>query len=241
MVRRRWEDWYEHIPALSGVGEDVLRRTCSPIATRVLDRKSVVWDDGDPAGEFTFVAAGRIKLVKHQPDGRHTILDLVGAGRLLCANVPYWCGRFCCSAIVDLEPTVTLTIVRSQFIELLARHPLVMQGFIEELSGRTITMCSRVGELGGGRVDQRIARVLMRLAAHLGVSRPGGELWVSLPLSRRDIADLTGTTVESAIRVMSRLEKDGVVTTEPGGFWVHSSQSLSGLAEGLDSCRSRRP
>jgi CRP/FNR family transcriptional regulator len=80
-----------------------------------------------------------------------------------------------------------------------------------------------------GSVEYRAARLFSTLAQRAGQRRDGG-IFVPLHLSRQEIAELVGTTVESAIRLMSRWQKEGVVETEPEGFLIRRIESLRELA-----------
>ncbi|MGH9399441.1 MAG: helix-turn-helix domain-containing protein [Thermoanaerobaculia bacterium] len=62
-----------------------------------------------------------------------------------------------------------------------------------------------------------------------GQTRPEG-VFVPLHLSRQDIADLVGTTIETAIRVMSRWQKEGLVETEKNGFLLRDLAALKQIA-----------
>jgi CRP-like cAMP-binding protein len=64
----------------------------------------------------------------------------------------------------------------------------------------------------------------------MGRPQPGGRL-VPMPLSRQELADLTGTTIETCIRIMSRWGKEGIVTTEREGFLVKDTAALERRAE----------
>ncbi|MDL1951093.1 winged helix-turn-helix domain-containing protein, partial [Acidobacteria bacterium ACD] len=79
-----------------------------------------------------------------------------------------------------------------------------------------------------------MARVLLCLAERHGRIE-GGRTRLLLPLHRQDLAELTGTTVETAIRVMSRWAKEGVVTTEEDGFTFHRPEVLREVGRGEPS------
>jgi len=74
------------------------------------------------------------------------------------------------------------------------------------------------------------ARLFATLAERMGQKRTDGSVFVALPLSRQDIADLVGTTIETAIRVMSRWQKEGVVETDKKGFLIRDPRALASIA-----------
>jgi CRP/FNR family transcriptional regulator len=78
-------------------------------------------------------------------------------------------------------------------------------------------------------VEARIARLFLKLGENMGRPGPDG---VSIPmaLSRQELADLTGTTIETCIRIMSRWGKDDIVRTEKDGFVLVDKAALEELA-----------
>lgn len=82
--------------------------------------------------------------------------------------------------------------------------------------------------MAGSKVETRFAHLFLKLGERMGERRPEG-LYVSMPLSRQELADLTGTTIETFIRLMSRWGKEGIVLTEKDGFLVADWAGLEAL------------
>jgi CRP/FNR family transcriptional regulator len=78
-------------------------------------------------------------------------------------------------------------------------------------------------------VEARFARLFLKLGGQFGQPRPEG-LFVALPLSRQELADLTGTTIETCIRIMSRWGREQVLATEKDGFLLVDRAVLEALA-----------
>jgi CRP/FNR family transcriptional regulator len=81
-------------------------------------------------------------------------------------------------------------------------------------------------------VQQRVCALLLRLVEQAGTPLPEGQTRIALKLSRQDLADLCGTTLESAIRIMTRLSREGTVRTTASGFVVRDRLKLEALARG---------
>src|SRR5689334_11172966 len=84
-------------------------------------------------------------------------------------------------------------------------------------------------ELTGGRIEPRFARLFLKLATEMGRPERGG-VFVSLALSRQELADMTGTTIETCIRIMSRWNTGGIVRTDKDGFVLVNRPALEQLA-----------
>ena len=97
------------------------------------------------------------------------------------------------------------------------------------LTQRIVELTRRIPEVAGGRVETRFAHLFLKLADKMG--RPGAEgTSIPMALSRQDLADLTGTTIETCIRIMSRWGKEGRVRTDKDGFVVLDRAELEKLA-----------
>jgi CRP/FNR family transcriptional regulator len=83
----------------------------------------------------------------------------------------------------------------------------------------------------GQRVETRIAQLFLLFAERLGHPIPDG-IEIPIALTRQEIAELVGTTVESAIRVMSRWNRDGVITTGERRFVIPDLERLRQTVEG---------
>ncbi|HVS33918.1 MAG TPA: helix-turn-helix domain-containing protein, partial [Thermoanaerobaculia bacterium] len=81
-----------------------------------------------------------------------------------------------------------------------------------------------------GSMESRAARLFRTLAERGGARRDDG-VFIPMALSRQEIADLVGTTLETAIRLMSRWQREGVVLTLPDGFLIANVDALRAAAE----------
>lgn len=206
------------------------RERLIPVSTiREYNRGDVIFHEGDPSDAFYVVLTGRIKVFKHGPDGHDIILEMFGPGGPLGAVATYESRPYPASA-APVEPSSCLLIPRDAFFELLERHPSLVRGLLSGLSLRLVELTTRLAELTGGPIETRFARLFLKLADQLGRKESGGTL-VPLTLTRQELADLVGTTIETAIRVMSRWHKDGVLLTERDGFRVIDRAVLESLAQ----------
>lgn len=203
-------------------------RLLTVASVRDYDRGDHVFREGDPSDYFLVVVTGRVKVYKHAPDGHDVILEMFGPGGPLGAVATFEARPYPASAAA-LEPTACLLIPRPAFFAMLERHPSLVRGLLSSLSLRLVELTTRLAELTGGRVEVRFARLFLKLADQLGQPERGG-VFIPLPLSRQELADLTGTTIETAIRVMSRWGKDSVLRTEKDGFVVVDRATLETVA-----------
>jgi CRP-like cAMP-binding protein len=187
-----------------------------------------VFGEGDPSDVFAVVVSGRVKIVKMTPAGKDVILEIFGTGDPFGAVAAYEGRPFPASAIA-LEDRVCLLTPRQSFFVLLEQHPSLVRGLLLGLTQRLVELTNRLTEMTGGRVEARIARLFLKLADNMG--RPAADgIAIPMALSRQELADLTGTTIETCIRVMSRWGKDALVRTEKDGFVLLDKPALEELA-----------
>jgi CRP-like cAMP-binding protein len=121
---------------------------------------------------------------------------------------------------------------RRDYFELMERNPEFTRALMRELTKLVLALTRKLEEVRGQRVDVRIAQLFLTLAERMGESEGDGTV-IHIRLTRQEIADLVGTTVESAIRVLSRWGREGLVITRDGGFAIPSRERLTALAEGV--------
>jgi CRP-like cAMP-binding protein len=174
------------------------------------------------------VVVGRVKVFKTTPRGADVILEIFGPGDPVGAVAVYESRAYPATAVA-LEPTTCITVPRQAFFALLETHPTMVRGLLIGLTHRLVELTNRLAELSGGRVDARLARFFLKLAGDMGQQRPEG-MFIPLALSRQELADMIGTTIETSIRIMSRWGKDNIVLTEKDGFVVVDRAALEAVA-----------
>jgi CRP/FNR family transcriptional regulator len=195
------------------------------------DQDAMIFLEGDPADRLWVVSTGQVKIVKHTSDGQENLLEVItpgemfgGAGLLLAAHP---------ATAVAMTPTTALSIEREPYLRLIRQYPDVALRIIH-LLGERLQAAMKMRALAVERVDVRLANILLKLGDKVGEVTQDG-LRINLPLSRQDLADMAGTTIETAIRVMSRFRKKGLVHTEPGGYVVVlDHERLQKISEGAD-------
>jgi len=209
-------------------GEDQKRLAAVSLA-KFYEKGDTIFREGDSPDFLFTIVSGRVKVVKLIPSGKEIILEIFGPGDPVGAVVAYE-GRPYPASAVAIEAAECILVRRSEFFALFERHPSFVRGFLTGMAQRIVELTRRIPEVAGGRVETRFARLFLKLADRMGEAR-GPVRFIPMPLSRQELADLTGTTIETCIRIMSRWGKDGVVTTEREGFVVNDRATLERLVE----------
>jgi CRP/FNR family transcriptional regulator len=205
------------------------RRTVAQAATiRHYEKGDLIFEQDTPSDAFYTIASGRVKIFKMLASGKDLILEVFGTGDPLGAIAAYDGRPFPASASA-LENTSCVVIPRARFFRLLEEHPSLVRGLMLGMTIRLVELTNRLAELSGGRIEPRFARLFLKLAREMGRQERGG-IFVPLALSRQELADMTGTTIETGIRIMSRWGKQDVVRTEKDGFVILDRRTLEDVA-----------
>jgi CRP-like cAMP-binding protein len=197
-------------------------------AVRHYDKGQTIFEQDTPSDAFYTIASGRVKIFKMLPTGKDMILEVFGKGDPLGAVAAYDGRPFPASAVA-LEDTVCVVIPRPVFFKLLEEHPSLVRGLMLGLTIRLVELTNRLAELSGTRIEPRFARLFLKLAGEMGRPERGGT-FIPLALSRQELADMTGTTIETAIRIMSRWGKEDIVRTDKDGFVILDRRTLEATA-----------
>lgn len=222
------DELLRRLPFFRRVSPALRARVAGVARLKPYDRGELIFAEGDPSDQFIIIVSGRVKVFKSTPTGKEIILEIFGAGDPLGAVAVYEGAPFMASAL-SLEPTQVLSIEQAAFFRLLEAEPAFVRGLLSGLTLRLAELTRRLAELTGARVETRFARLFLKLCDQIGKPDRGG-VFIPMPLSRQELADLSGTTIETAIRIMSRWQKDDVLHTEKDGFVVLDRAALDEAA-----------
>jgi len=190
-----------------------------------------LFHEGEPPAAVYIVAAGQVKRVKHSDVGKDIILEVVGPGATLGEMAALSHQPYDVSA-QPLEEVTAWRVGSDDFCQLVASHPALADLVIATVSRRLREAQDEIRSLTVERVERRIARTLLKLAKTVG-HREGRTFVLDLPLTRQDIAEMTGTTVETAIRIMSQWRRADIVDTIDGHIVLLDPHRLIAIAEEL--------
>ena len=173
----------------------------------------VIQRAGQPATRLAIVGAGTVRLLRQASDGRDILLDILVPGDEFGSLTELGDDVYTETVVAHTECCI-LSTTSNDFAEILRRYPTVAVDSYRIVAARLRNAHTAIEERSGYTAEQRLARILVRLAARLG--REDGV--IDLPLSRQDLADMSGITVETASRIMSDFRRDGLISS--GRKWI---------------------
>ncbi|HET7263989.1 MAG TPA: Crp/Fnr family transcriptional regulator [bacterium] len=196
-------------PLFKGLTGGQVRAVAATAHHRTVEPHGVFFRQGDPAAWIFVLLAGEVKLAEVHPDGQEVIHRMIWPGEVF-GGIAAWGETVYPVSAEAMQSSDALAWEGPAMMRLLERYPSVAVNALHLMIARVHELQNRVSELTTERVEQRVARTLRRLAAHVGRPIERGTL-IDLPLSRQDVAEMTGTTLYTASRIISRWEALGVV------------------------------
>ena len=203
-------------------------RVVSMATMQEVAKGDAVWHAGDASDSLTMVVEGRLKIVKHAETG-DVILEMFGPGEVagvvaLYNQIPYP------ATAIAMEPSLLLRLPRRDWFDLLERDPAFTRAVLLAMTRLNMALTRKLASMHGTRVQARVATLFLSLADRMGRDTPEG-VEIPLALSRQEIAETVGTTVETAIRVMSRWNREGVLLTGRERFVIPDREKLKSAAQ----------
>ena len=219
----------QEMPILSSLSQRDWEKVKHLFIEKHFGKDDYIFFEGDPSSWLGVVLEGRVKVIKHAENGKDMVLDLIAPGEML-GEIAAFNGEPHPATAQAMEPTVVASIHQGDYIRLLKQYPALALRAIEELGRRLGEAQETIKSMAVERVERRIARTLLKLAATTGSSNEDG-IVIELPLTRQDIAEMAGTTVETATRTLSKFRKKGLIQTERGRVIILKPHQLVRIAE----------
>lgn len=196
----------------------------SPVTIK---KREVIFSEGDPSEWFYIVVEGKVKITKLSQEGKEIILEVIPpldffGGLAVLKGFPYPANA------IAMEDTKLLKISRSHLLRILDRFPNLMYCMALQVGERMKESHETLKNIALERVESRIASLLLKLADKAGKRTEAGTL-IEMKLTKQDIAEMVGTTVETSIRTMSKLKKSGIIDDHNGKIVIKSLSQLKSL------------
>lgn len=186
---------------------------------------------GDPATYLYVLVSGRAKLMQVNPAGQQVNLRTISEWQMFGALGAVREDATYPASAQALEQSTALA-VKSDFLrELMQTRPYLSFDLMRLMTGYIQEMQERYRELATEKVERRIARAMLRMAAQMGTKMEGG---IEIAFSRQDLAEMSGTTLYSVSRVLSEWERQGLVEAGRERVLIRNPHGVVSIAEELN-------
>lgn len=241
---------HESSPVLAGLDTPARVQILAAARPVALKPRDVLAREGDPADVFYLVQVGHLKLSRLSPDGSEFVIRFVGPGEPFGGIVAIGDSAYPVTATAA-EPTRVLSWKRDALHDVMDAFPQLRTNIVTQISQHLSDALTRLQETTTDRVEQRVARALLRLAAHGGVpttagvnvgrvdgvdpvdeaSATSGSVDIAHPLTRGELAGLVSTSLFTVSRLLARWEADGLIASKHRRITVLNLAGLEALAD----------
>jgi len=220
---------------LRGIDHDGIQEILKAAQLRKLNAGSYFFVEDDPAVSGYLLLDGKVKLTQVTIDGQQVILGYLPPGRVygiiaILKKVTYPVSS---QAVSDCK---ALAWDQKTLNQIMRRYPQIAVNSLNIMAGQIREFQNRVRDLSTKRVETRIARAVLRLANQTGKKVTDGIL-IDLPLSRQDLAEMTGTTLYTVSRILHDWGEKGIIRSKRQQIVILYPHGLVSIAEDLPENR----
>jgi CRP/FNR family transcriptional regulator len=214
----------ERVPAFSTLAQGQLARVAEVTVPRRFEAGEVVFHEGDQSDTCYIVHTGHVRAIREHTDGRVITLATFGPGEIF-GELAIFDEERRSATIECLEETHLVAVLSSDMRRMLREHPDISVKLLAALSRRLRETNERLTRQSFQTVQSRVASVLAELVA-AARSEGAGESDVLINATQSDLAQLAGSSRESASRFLAVLERAGIITQGRGRLTVHEPGAL---------------
>ena len=224
------EQLLQRTASLAGAAPETLLRLASVATSRCLERGDFLWRAGDQPQSFVVVRSGLLKVVRTGMAGRRTICGLFGPPQSI-GDVVLLKGKPYPADAVVISPSATIVAMpRQVLLSCIEQNPKIGISLACGMHSKLAALHDSIEVLSAGSVESRLATALLNLYEQFGDDFDDGSSSIPVVLSRRDLSDLVSTSVETVIRIMTRWEREHVISTKEDGFTIENRAALAAAA-----------
>jgi CRP/FNR family transcriptional regulator len=212
----------------SDLTEEELTEIAGYLKEKPVQKRDLIFSEGDPPNFLYIVKEGKVKITKISQEGKELILEIISpyhvfGGVAVMRGFPYPANA------VAMEDGKVLLISRKDLMRILDGFPQLMFSFAMDLGERVKGSHEMLKNIALEKVESRVASLLLKLMEKMGRETENGSM-IDMRLTKQDIADMVGTTVETAIRTVSKLKKLGYIREESGRIYITDPEGLKDIA-----------
>jgi CRP-like cAMP-binding protein len=196
---------------------------------RRLAKQTRIFDQGDPAERAYALIDGSVRISQAGSDGAEVVIRFIGPGEMFGA-VALFTNRQYPADATTLSNSLKISWSETDLLALLRRHPQIALNVIRIIGKRLKEAQERIRELATQRVEQRVAHAVLRLAQQAGHGTVDGTT-IEFPLRRKDVADISGTTLHTASRILIAWEKTGLLVSNNQRLTIRKPSGIQLIAD----------
>lgn len=217
------------LPLFAGFGAEELAEILREARSLRFPKNSAVFEEGEEAHSFFVLLHGHVRASKTTQAGEQVVVRYVSPGETFGVAMAIGLTRYPATATA-VDDSVALAWPSGTWPRLVAKFPALATNTLQTIGSRLQETHTRVVEMSTQQVEQRVAHALLRLAKQSGRKVEHG-VEIDFPISRQDIAQMTGTTLHTVSRILSGWESRGLIESGRQRIVLREPHRLFVLAE----------
>jgi len=218
------------LPLFAGFSAADLDAILSEARSVRVARNSPVFQQGEEAHSFFVLLHGHVRASKTTPAGDQVVVRYVATGETFGVAKAIGLQHYPATATA-VDDSVVLAWPSATWPRLVEKFPALAANTLQTVGSRLQETHTRVVEMSTEQVEKRIAHALLRLVKQAGRKVEHG-VEIDFPISRQDIAQMTGTTLHTVSRILSAWEQQGLVESGRQRIVLRDPHRLYAIAEG---------
>lgn len=218
------------LPLFANMDDAALDRLLSRAAMRRVLIGESVFEQGEKATQFYLLLHGRLKVTQVTSEGQQIIVRVVHPGDLFGFAQALQRDDYPGTPIAAAE-SVVMCWPNEVWGSIVEQNPQLAVNAMRTIGQRLQEAHTRIREMSTEEVERRVANAVLRLMDQAGRPEDDG-VRIDFPLSRQDVAEMTGTTLHTVSRLFSAWESQGIVKGGRQKLLVRDRARLKDLAEG---------
>ena len=218
-----------HFPLFAGLGSEELAEVLREARSSRYPKNGIVFEQGAEATSFFLLLHGHVRASKTTPTGEQIVVRYVAPGEIFGVAPAIGLLRYPATATA-VDDSVVLAWPSAAWPRLVGKFPQLAANTLQTVGNRLQETHTRVIEMSTQQVEQRVAHALLRLAKQSGRKLEHG-IEIDFPISRQDIAQMTGTTLHTVSRILSGWEQAGLIESGRQHIVLREPHKIFVLAE----------
>jgi CRP-like cAMP-binding protein len=223
-----------HLPLFAGFSNEELEEILREARSSRHAKNTAIFAQGEDAHSFFLLLHGHVRAAKTTPTGEQIVVRYVAPGETFGLAMAIGLTQYPATATA-VDDSIVLAWPTGTWPRLVQKFPALATNTLQTVGSRLQESHTRMLEMSTQQVEQRVAHALLRLAKQSGRKLDHG-VEIDFPISRQDIAQMTGTTLHTVSRILSGWESQGLVESgrqrivlrEPHKIFVLAEQSSEG-------------
>ncbi|EME75696.1 Crp/Fnr family transcriptional regulator [Bacillus sonorensis] len=210
----------------SGLNEEEFKQIERIAMKRTYQPRMFVFMEGEEREAVFFIKSGLVKTYKIDEAGNEQVISLLQSGDMF-PHVGFF-DRSPYPATAEAVQETELIVIRiADFDDLLMKYPQMTIKVMEIMGKKIIDLQERIQGFISKDVQHRLTHALMKLAAEHGV-RKGKGVYINLPITNQDFANMVGTSRETINRTLNEMKKKNLLSADRSGILIYDAEWLNG-------------